>query len=149
MTYFLFLEGDFESVSLSGPLDSLFGDKFQEILLARRSHVNLGWAGAEDFCLNFAKTDKFNTKRFAEVDKIEKALEESYAVPADPLVSKLASERDNYPLLAYTYLVRRFIMCPRFCLICFKCVQLLRRTGLSFHSLNFVSLSSELSKRKS
>ena len=27
---------------------------------------------------------------------------------------------NNFPLLAFSYLIRRFVMCPRFCLNCFK-----------------------------
>ena len=27
---------------------------------------------------------------------------------------------NNFPLWAFSYLIRRFVMCPRFCLNCFK-----------------------------
>lgn len=37
-------------------------------------------------------------------------------------MSKSSKATSNYPLLAFSYLLRRFVMCPRFCLICFKCV---------------------------
>lgn len=45
-------------------------------------------------------------------------------LPEDPMKGNTPAA-NNYPLLAYTYLIRRFVMCPRFCLICFKCVSLL------------------------
>lgn len=38
-------------------------------------------------------------------------------------MEKNSKSANNYPLLAYTYLVRRFVMCPSFCLICFKFVN--------------------------
>lgn len=31
-----------------------------------------------------------------------------------------AKTANNFPLLAFSYLIRRFVMCPRFCLNCFK-----------------------------
>lgn len=39
-------------------------------------------------------------------------------LPKDPMAS--AKTANNFPLLAFSYLVRRFVMCPRFCLNCFK-----------------------------
>ena len=39
-------------------------------------------------------------------------------MPADPQAT--AATRDNFPLTAFAYLIRRFIMSPRFCLICYK-----------------------------
>lgn len=53
-------------------------------------------------------------------DKHEKETSEAHAhtLPKDPM-SK-AGTSNNFPLLAFTYLIRRFVMCPRFCLNCYK-----------------------------
>lgn len=40
-------------------------------------------------------------------------------LPKDPMSSS-SKVCNNYPLLAFSYLVRRFVLCPRFCLICYK-----------------------------
>lgn len=41
-------------------------------------------------------------------------------LPLDTLSSAKSPLRDNFPLTCFTYLVRRFVMSPRFCLVCFK-----------------------------
>lgn len=39
-------------------------------------------------------------------------------MPVDPQANDATS--NNFPFTAFTYLIRRFIMCPKFCLICYK-----------------------------
>lgn len=133
-------EDDFDPISLSAPLDSLFSDKFQEILLTRRSNANVGWAGAEHHCLAPGKTKgTIDKKACQKADKEESTIAGAYTVrsspslfgpPADELLqlpkdpmAKIGRKSSNYPLLAFSYLIRRFVMCPLFCLICFKCVR--------------------------
>ncbi|KAK4700785.1 ubiquitin-conjugating enzyme E2 Q, partial [Phenoliferia sp. Uapishka_3] len=115
-----YTKNDFDPISLSRPLDSLFSDKFQEILLTRRSNVNVGWAAAEHHCLEPGNTkEAINTRQCRAADVEEDEISGSYELPEDPMGGD-AGTFNNYPLLAYTYLIRRFVMCPRFCLICFK-----------------------------
>ncbi|KAM0753059.1 hypothetical protein T439DRAFT_323673 [Meredithblackwellia eburnea MCA 4105] len=112
--------GEFEAISLSAPLDSLLVDKFQEILLTRRSNVNVGWAAAEHHCLEPGHTKEAIDKRSCKAaDAEETKISGSYRLPPDPM-GKNSKSPNNYALLAYSYLVRRFVMCPRFCLICYK-----------------------------
>ncbi|BGP24987.1 hypothetical protein JCM10295v2_003907 [Rhodotorula toruloides] len=113
--------GKFEAISLSNPLDALMNDKFQEILFTRRCNDCVGWAGAERHCFEHGKTDIVVEKKKARAaDKEEKDLSEAHAklLPKDPMSS--SSTSNNFPLLASSYLVRRFVMCPRFCLNCYK-----------------------------
>lgn len=42
-------------------------------------------------------------------------------MPADPQATTATA--DNFPLTAFAYLLRRFMMCPKFCLICYKAVE--------------------------
>lgn len=74
-------EDDFDPISLSAPLDSLFSDKFQEILLTRSSNSNVGWAGAEHHCLAPGKTKQtIDKKACQKADKQENAVAGSYTV---------------------------------------------------------------------
>lgn len=76
-----YTEGEFEAISLSGPLDSLFSDKFQEILLRRRQNPRIGWAGAEHHCLALLKSDgALHTSECQEADDAEKDISSSYTV---------------------------------------------------------------------
>ncbi|GJN90810.1 hypothetical protein Rhopal_003824-T1 [Rhodotorula paludigena] len=116
-----YTKGDFEAISLSAPLDALLNNKLGEILYIRRSNDRVGWAGAEQHCFEAGKNDAAVDKKKARAaDKAEKVVSEASAslLPTDPMAStKTAS---NFPLLAFSYLVRRFVMCPRFCLNCYK-----------------------------
>ena len=53
-------------------------------------------------------------------DDEEKRMKNEYKVPRDPLLD--AHNANNLPLIAFSYLVRRFIMCPRWCMICSRLV---------------------------
>ncbi|SCV71838.1 BQ2448_4532 [Microbotryum intermedium] len=115
-----FAQGDMQAISLSAPLDSLFKEKFQEILLTRRQHAKCGWAAAERHCLaDNSRVKAYDGKAGRAADKAEAELATSgsYNLPVDPMAKE---GTNNYPWLAMAYLVRRFVMCPRFCLICFK-----------------------------
>lgn len=102
----------------------------------RRSNEKCGWAGAEHHTLN--NITPFDKSACRSADRKERDLSGSYEVrsrrvsgngilltllalsqlPPDPMTSKKPT--NNYPMLAFSYFLRRFVMCPRFCLICFK-----------------------------
>ncbi|GAA5820502.1 hypothetical protein JCM11251_003020 [Rhodosporidiobolus azoricus] len=114
-------KGDFEAISLSAPLDALLNNKFQEILFARRCNDRCGWAAAEQHCFGVEKHGmEIDRKKGKAADKEEKqtAAAHAHTLPKDPMAD--AKTANNFPLLAFAYLVRRFIMCPRFCLNCYK-----------------------------
>ncbi|GAA5893568.1 uncharacterized protein JCM6883_003563 [Sporobolomyces salmoneus] len=114
-----YTKDEFQAISLSAPLDSLFHDKFQEVLVTRRRNDKVGWAGAESHCLVPGKSAVFlDQKESTAADLEEKQIAKSTKLPKDPMRSSKAC--NNYPLLAMSYLVRRFVLCPRFCLICYK-----------------------------
>lgn len=68
------------AISLSAPLDSLFADAFQKILLTRRSNSGCGWAGAEHHCLTPDTKGGWDKKVSGKADKAEKAVSGSYTV---------------------------------------------------------------------
>ncbi|GAA6028379.1 hypothetical protein JCM8097_007003 [Rhodosporidiobolus ruineniae] len=118
-----YTKGEFEAISLSAPLDALLNNKFQEILGTRRCNDRCGWAAAEQHCFGVEKHGMEVDRKLAKAaDKEEKATAEAQAqtLPADPMSSSSMSKANNFPLLAFTYALRRFIMCPRFCLNCYR-----------------------------
>ncbi|GAA5983163.1 hypothetical protein JCM10908_000179 [Rhodotorula pacifica] len=113
--------GEFGAISLSNPLNALMNDKFQQIVQIRRSNDRVGWAGAEQHCFTSEAAGQPLDKKAARVaDKDEKTAADANAslLPKDPMASTKTA--GNFPLLAFSYLIRRFVMCPRFCLNCFK-----------------------------
>ncbi|GAA6060017.1 hypothetical protein JCM10212_001175 [Sporobolomyces blumeae] len=116
----IYTKGDFEAISLSVPLDSLFLNEFHEILSARRWNESCGWAAAELHSLADLgqASSGIDKKAGKAADKAEKEIAKSHQLPSDPMAGSKTC--NNYPLLAFSYLLRRFILCPRFCLICYK-----------------------------
>ncbi|BGP40452.1 hypothetical protein JCM10450v2_004434 [Rhodotorula kratochvilovae] len=117
-----YTKGEFEAISLSAPLDALLNNKLGEIVYVRRSNDRVGWAGAEQHCFEAGKTDAtaVDKKQARAADKAEKEVSEASAslLPKDPMASVKTAQ--NFPLLAFSFLIRRFVMCPRFCLNCYK-----------------------------
>ncbi|GAA6050354.1 hypothetical protein JCM3770_002978 [Rhodotorula araucariae] len=117
-----YTKGEFEAISLSAPLDALLNNKLGEIIYVRRSNDRVGWAGAEQHCFEAGKTDAtaVDKKQARVADKAEREVSEASAslLPEDPMAS--INTAQNFPLLAFSFLVRRFVMCPRFCLNCYK-----------------------------
>jgi ubiquitin-conjugating enzyme E2 Q len=62
---------DFDAISLSKPLDSLFMEKFPEILMIRAKNPKLGWAAAEHHVLKDIKSP-IDMVASAAADKDEK-----------------------------------------------------------------------------
>ncbi|BGP16562.1 hypothetical protein JCM10213_000526 [Rhodosporidiobolus nylandii] len=117
-----YTKDEFEAISLSAPLDALLNNKFLEILSTRRCNDRCGWAAAEQHCFapGGAAGLEVDRKEARAADKEEKETAEAHAhtLPKDAM--KDVKTANNFPLLAFSYLVRRFIMCPRFCLNCYK-----------------------------
>ncbi|BGP55681.1 hypothetical protein JCM8202v2_003288 [Rhodotorula sphaerocarpa] len=113
--------GDFEAISLSNPLNSLMNSKFSGLVQTRRENDGVGWAGAEEYRLAAepatAPLDK-KAARAADKEEQDTVRRDATSLPQDPMDSAVTAQ--NVPLLAFTYLVRRFVMCPRFCLNCFR-----------------------------
>ena len=112
-------DGEFESFALSATLSNLLEGRFREVLDMRRSRTSVGWAGAELHTL--AQKDAAAATAMAFDKKASKAADEEeddldVQLPDDPM--RDPSLRDNFPIIAFSYLLRRFCMCPRFCLVC-------------------------------
>jgi ubiquitin-conjugating enzyme E2 Q len=80
--------GEFESFALSAPLDSLFAEKFQEIVACRRQY-SVGWAAAEQHAFALGTKTGFDKKAAAKVDKEETKVTVSYKVSNSQVMGQL------------------------------------------------------------
>ena len=106
--------GRFERFSLSTSLNSALNDMFLPVLQLRLKY-GIGWAGAE--LLHAEITARQITEADAldifSVEVVEADDEERFmkGLPLDPLTGVHQSGHLNLPLIAYGYLVRRFLVC--------------------------------------
>ncbi|TBU25270.1 hypothetical protein BD311DRAFT_764945 [Dichomitus squalens] len=114
----------FQPFSLSSSLESLLNGHFLRILQLRIRY-ELGWAGAETLWWEVETSQqavgdimRWRGQDIRSADAADELLSESYALPADPLLERNADAPINLPLLAFSYLMRRITLCPRYCLVC-------------------------------
>jgi ubiquitin-conjugating enzyme E2 Q len=134
---FSYTPNEFEAFSLCKPLDALcvdspcrrddlgvsphsMADRFLDVYDYRCQQPKLNWAGAEHATSPRQKISSQEVDKAAcrEADRQEKQLE-GVRLPEDPLRSGSAAEqvKVSVPLVAMSYLIRRFILCPRFCTV--------------------------------
>jgi len=96
---------------------------FHLALATRRQHSSLGWAGAESHVCAHVPSAAVDVRACQRVDDDEKRakLEGDVKLPRDPMLD--AHKSKNLPLLAMFYCCRRFVLCPRWCLICSRVVE--------------------------
>ncbi|KZT05739.1 uncharacterized protein LAESUDRAFT_726677 [Laetiporus sulphureus 93-53] len=114
----------FQSFSLSASLESLMNDYFLRVMQLRLKY-DLGWAGAEMLCWQAEKMQQrpedalnFVWMHVRAADEQEAVLQQSYNLPPDPLLSGQSDGHINLPLLAFCYLIRRLMLCSRYCIVC-------------------------------
>jgi len=109
--------GHLERFSLSTSLESVLQNLFLPVLRLRLKY-QLGWAGAETLLADVETLQKdpdvlfaFREHECRRADAAEIEMRRSYALPSDPLfdVNKPVGPL-NLPWLAYTYLLRRFMV---------------------------------------
>ena len=111
--------GHLERFSLSTSLESVLHNLFLPVLRLRIKY-QLGWAGAETLLADVETLQQSPDVLFAlhqeecrQADVAEMEMRRSYALPSDPLfdVNKPVGAL-NLPWLAFTYLLRRFMVYP-------------------------------------
>lgn len=114
-------DASFDRFSLSSSLESLLDHGFLKIVQLRRK-FGLGWAGAEYLFSEMEKTQigeqmLFDTqrKKIIASDQEETLLRRTNNLPHDPLSG---GEEVNIALAAFSYLIRRLSLCPRYCIVC-------------------------------
>lgn len=111
--------GHLEKFSLSTSLESVLQNLFLPVLRLRLKY-QLGWAGAEALHADVETLQQSPDVLFAyreeecrRADVVEMEMRNSYALPSDPLFD---GNKDvgmlNLPWLAFTYLLRRFMVYP-------------------------------------
>ncbi|OJT02602.1 hypothetical protein TRAPUB_6866 [Trametes pubescens] len=114
----------FRPFSLSSSLESLLNGHFLALLQLRIEH-NLGWAGAEVLRYEIEATQRSaadilrdKEEEIVIADSADATLSESYHLPIDCLLERSPQDPVNLPLVAFSYLMRRVTLCPRYCLVC-------------------------------
>ena len=111
--------GHLEKFSLSTSLESVLQNHFLPVLRLRLKY-QLGWAGAETLLADVETLQQSPDVLFAyreeecrRADVAEMDMRRSYALPSDPLFDgNKQVETLNLPWLAFTYLLRRFMVYP-------------------------------------
>jgi len=111
--------GRLERFSLSTSLESVLQNLFLPVLRLRLKY-QLGWAGAETLLADVETLQQSPDVLFAyrehecrQADATETEMGRSYALPSDPLFDdKKHVDALNLPWLAFTYLLRRFMVYP-------------------------------------
>ncbi|CCM01551.1 uncharacterized protein FIBRA_03609 [Fibroporia radiculosa] len=115
----------FQSFSLSSSLETLLKDHFFDVLRLRLKYDDLGWAGAEVLCWEAKRQQskpqdviKLLRQQIKGADDAEEELSRSYNLPPDPLLVRDRESHLNLPLIAFSYLFRRLMLCSRYCIVC-------------------------------
>ncbi|KAJ6451098.1 hypothetical protein C8R47DRAFT_1221896 [Mycena vitilis] len=114
----------FERFSLSTALETLLDAQLVKLIALRRAY-GVGWAGAEEM---YARVEG-EQRRAGDVWEMyrneilravsdEAALARSGTLPHDPLRGLPKGEEINVPYTAFCFLVRRLMLCTRYCLVC-------------------------------
>ncbi|KAI0668099.1 hypothetical protein C8Q78DRAFT_1099205 [Trametes maxima] len=114
----------FRPFSLSSSLESLLNGHLLHILQLRIKY-DLGWAGAEVLRAEIETTQRSADDILGEkedqillADDNELDLADTYHLPIDCLLERNPQDAVNLPLVAFSYLMRRLALCPRYCLVC-------------------------------
>ncbi|KAG2071233.1 hypothetical protein BDR04DRAFT_1075782 [Suillus decipiens] len=117
-------DGTFDKFSLSSSLESLLDEHFLQLLQVRRQ-FKLGWAAAEELLWRSQELQrspeilvKEMQEELREAEEEEQRLGSSRYLPHDPL--QIQDGHINLLETAFAYLLRRFTLCNRYCVVCHK-----------------------------
>jgi ubiquitin-conjugating enzyme E2 Q len=110
----------FRDAFISRPLNELLNDRLATILKYRL--IGMPWTGAEEFyndyqgkAFTMSGMDYMDNKYMNEEPR---HLALPTIVTADHLIDSKPGERTSLPLLAMQFLLRHFVRCTEFCLVC-------------------------------
>ncbi|KAG5647979.1 hypothetical protein DXG03_007013 [Asterophora parasitica] len=117
-------DGSFDRFSLSSSLENLLDQALLKVIQLRRQ-FGLGWAGAELLLSEMEKTQTSedivfhtNNELILAADREEVLLGRTNDLPHDPLSGLGVQDEVNITLTAFSYLLRRLSLCPRYCIVC-------------------------------
>ncbi|KAG1824854.1 uncharacterized protein BJ212DRAFT_1322854 [Suillus subaureus] len=117
-------DGTFDKFSLSSSLESLLDEHFLQLLRVRRQ-FKLGWAAAEELLWRSQELQrspailvKEMQEELRQAEEEEQCLAGSRYLPHDPLETQ--DGHVNLLETAFAYLLRRFTLCNRYCVVCHK-----------------------------
>jgi ubiquitin-conjugating enzyme E2 Q len=110
----------FRDCFISKPLNQLFNERLSKIVQFRLGGMT--WTGAEEFlndhmASRFTETSHLDDKYMAEDTGSGNFPD---IVTADHIADSRPGEPLSFPLIAMNFLVRHFVRCTEFCLVCFR-----------------------------
>jgi ubiquitin-conjugating enzyme E2 Q len=111
--------GGFRNSFISRPLNELLEERFPNLLHYR--YNGMPWAGAEEFYNDHIATNHAH----ADLGLSDKYLETEYASTAYPAlvtsdhIQESVDQEHSLPLVGMQFVLRHFVRCTEFCLICF------------------------------
>lgn len=108
----------FRNCFISGPLNQLLNDRLIQIVGYR--DMGMPWIGAEEFYndhqgMQYAMSEDLNDKYFE--DEIQ---DNKYRILTPDHISESRPGTTSFPLVAMQFLLRHFVRCADFCLICHR-----------------------------
>ncbi|KAE9985100.1 hypothetical protein EG328_007871 [Venturia inaequalis] len=110
----------FHNAFISRPLNELLNERLATIVKYR--YIGMGWTGAEEFYNDtqgktfvMAGEDSIDSKYMAQ-ESTNKVL--PLIVTSDHLNDSRPGEPHSFPLLAMQFVLRHFVRCTEFCLVC-------------------------------
>ncbi|KAK7892502.1 hypothetical protein LTR67_007599 [Exophiala xenobiotica] len=114
------VSGLLEPLFIGKPLNQFLADRFINIIKARHIY-RLSWLGAEKMVearqMFTSDTTVDNLKDYQCDDKAQKTTQLPAVVMADHM-AQVALERASLPLIAMQFVLRHFVRCTEFCLVC-------------------------------
>ncbi|KAK6537684.1 hypothetical protein TWF694_011858 [Orbilia ellipsospora] len=112
----------FEGTFISRPVSELLNERILALTMYRLSY-GFGWDGAEMFYEDFQgreRTDTVDDKYYRE------DLGAAFLAPivqGDVLAGESKSQNISFPLIAFQYMLRHFVRCTEFCLVCHNKIE--------------------------
>ncbi|KAF3935929.1 hypothetical protein ABW20_dc0108831 [Dactylellina cionopaga] len=108
----------FEGTFISRPVSELLNERLLALTLYRVSY-GFGWDGAEMFYEDFQGRERSDTVEDKYYQEDPGAAHLASVVQTDTLQGESKSYGDiSFPLVAFQYMLRHFVRCTEFCLVC-------------------------------
>ncbi|KAF2642519.1 ubiquitin-conjugating enzyme E2 Q2 [Massarina eburnea CBS 473.64] len=112
----------FRDTFISRPLNGLLKEKFPQLL--RYRYNGMTWGGAEVFYMDHMATksraDLGLADKYMVPDSLGTAQSWPAIVVADHILESTPNQEHSLPLVAMQFVLRHFVRCTEFCLVCFS-----------------------------
>ncbi|KAF3918740.1 hypothetical protein AA313_de0210163 [Arthrobotrys entomopaga] len=112
----------FEGTFISRPVSELLNERILALTMYRLSY-GFGWDGAEMFYEDFQGRERTDTVEDKYYREDPGAALLAPIVQGDVLAGESKSHNISFPLIAFQYMLRHFVRCTEFCLVCHNKIE--------------------------